>query len=577
MLGGRAAIADGRVEFKRKAIGGTMELRSDQIKKGVVRAPHRSLLKADGFIDEEIERPLVGVANAANEIVPGHIDLNRIAGAVKEGIRLAGGTPVEFGVIGICDGIAMNHAGMKYSLPSREVIADSIELMVEGHQFDALVLVTDCDKITPGMLMAAMRINIPTVLVSGGPMLTGHYRGRDLDLISVFEAVGAHQAGKIDAQELRDWEESACPSCGSCAGMFTANSMNCLSEAIGMALPGNGTIPAPYAERVRFAKKSGMAVMELLRKGIKPRDIFTEKALENGLTLDMALGASSNTVLHLAAIAHEAGLDFDLRKVDEISRRTPNLCRISPAGPHHMEDLYRAGGISAVLAELSKRDLLDLGVITASGRTLGENIAKAEVLNTEVIRPISDPFSETGGLAILFGNLAPEGAVIKASAVPEPMLKHSGRARVFDSEDEATAEILGGGIREGEVVVIRYEGPKGGPGMREMLTPTSALAGLGLIDTVALITDGRFSGGTRGCGIGHVSPEAASGGPIAAVREGDVIEIDIPNRRLDLAVPEEEISRRLSEWREPEPKIKSGYLRRYAARVSSAAKGAIVE
>lgn len=554
-----------------------MELRSDQIKKGVVRAPHRSLLKADGFIDEEIERPLVGVANAGNEIVPGHIDLDKITSAVKEGIRMAGGTPVEFGVIGICDGIAMNHEGMKYSLPSREVIADSIELMVEGHQFDALVLVTNCDKITPGMLMAAMRINVPAVLVSGGPMLTGYYRGRDLDLISVFEAVGAYQAGKIDAQELCDWEESACPSCGSCAGMFTANSMNCLAEAIGMALPGNGTIPAPYAERVRFAKRSGMAVVKLLKRGIRPKDIFTEEALINGLTLDMALGASSNTVLHLAAIAHEAGLDFDLRKVDEISRRTPNLCRISPAGAAHMEDLYRAGGISAVLAELAKEDLLALDAMTATGRTLGDNIASAKVLNPEVIRNINDPFSKTGGLAILFGNLAPEGAVVKASAVTEPMLKHSGSARVFDSEDEAAAAILDGEIKGGDVVVIRYEGPKGGPGMREMLTPTSALAGLGLIDTVALVTDGRFSGGTRGCGIGHVSPEAASGGPIAAVREGDIIEIDIPNRRLDLAVSEEEISERLAQWREPEPKIKRGYLRRYAAKVSSAAKGAIVE
>lgn len=554
-----------------------MELRSDQIKKGVVRAPHRSLLKADGFIDEEIERPLVGVANAGNEIVPGHIYLDKITSAVKEGIRLAGGTPVEFGVIGICDGIAMNHAGMKYSLPSREVIADSIELMVEGHQFDALVLVTNCDKITPGMLMAAMRINVPAVLVSGGPMLTGHYRGRDLDLISVFEAVGAYQAGKIDAQELCDWEESACPSCGSCAGMFTANSMNCLAEAIGMALPGNGTIPAPYAERVRFAKRSGMAVVELLKRGIRPKDIFTEEALINGLTLDMALGASSNTVLHLAALAHEAGLDFDLRKVDEISRRTPNLCRISPAGAAHMEDLYRAGGISAVLAELAKEDLLALDAMTATGRTLGDNIASAKVLNPEVIRHINDPFSKTGGLAILFGNLAPEGAVVKASAVTEPMLKHSGSARVFDSEDEAAAAILDGEIKGGDVVVIRYEGPKGGPGMREMLTPTSALAGLGLIDTVALVTDGRFSGGTRGCGIGHVSPEAASGGPIAAVREGDIIEIDIPNRRLDLAVSEEEIRERLAQWREPEPKIKRGYLKRYAAKVSSAAKGAVVE
>ncbi|MCL5291333.1 MAG: dihydroxy-acid dehydratase [Actinobacteria bacterium] len=552
-------------------------MRSDQIKKGVVRAPHRSLLKADGLIDEEIGRPLIAIANAANEIVPGHIDLDKITSAVKDGVRLAGGTPIEFGVIGICDGIAMNHAGMKYSLPSREVIADSVEMMVEGHQFDALVLVTDCDKITPGMLMAAMRINIPTVLVSGGPMLTGRYRGREIDLISLFEAVGSYQAGKIDAQELCDWEESACPSCGSCAGMFTANSMNCLAEAIGMALPGNATIPAPYSERVRFAKKSGMAVVDLLKKGIRPRDIFTEKALDNGLAADMALGASSNTVLHLAAIAHEAALAFDLKKVDEVSKRTPNLCRISPAGPTHMEELYRAGGISAVLAELAKKELLRLDALTVTGRTLGENIAGAENLNAEVIRPIENPFSETGGLAVLFGNLAPDGAVVKASAVTEPMLRHTGPARVFESEDDATEAILGRKIKEGDVVVIRYEGPKGGPGMREMLTPTSALAGLGLIDTVALITDGRFSGGTRGCGIGHVSPEAASRGPIAAVREGDGVEIDIPNRTINVALSEVEIRERLADWTEPEPKIKHGYLRRYARSVSSAARGAIIE
>lgn len=554
-----------------------MEMRSDEIKKGTVRAGHRSLLKADGLIDEEIERPLIGIANAANEIVPGHIELDKITRAVKDGVRMAGGTPIEFGVIGVCDGIAMNHAGMKYSLPSREVIADSVEMMVEAHRFDALVLVTDCDKITPGMLMAAMRINIPAILVSGGPMLTGRYKGKELDLISVFEAVGAYEAGKMDAEELCAWENAACPGCGSCAGMFTANSMNCLGEAIGIALPGNGTIPAPYAERVRFAKKSGIAIVELLKRGIKPRDIFNEKALANGLAADMALGASSNTVLHLAAIAHEAGLDFDLKKVDEISKRTPNLCRISPAGTTHMEDLYRAGGVSAVLSELSKKGLLELDAVTVTGRMIGENIAGAENLDTSIIRPIDNPFSEMGGLAILFGNLAPDGAVVKASAVTEPMLKHTGPARVFDTEDEATEAILGGKIKEGDVVVIRYEGPKGGPGMREMLTPTSALAGLGLIDSVALITDGRFSGGTRGCGIGHVSPEAASRGPIAAIREGDTIELDIPNRTLNVLISDEEIASRMEDWTAPEPKIKTGYLARYARMVSSAARGAIVE
>ncbi|MHB0975564.1 MAG: dihydroxy-acid dehydratase [Candidatus Aquicultorales bacterium] len=552
-------------------------MRSDEIKKGLTRAPHRALLKADGFTDEEIDRPLIGIANGANEIVPGHIDLDKITRAVKDGIRMAGGTPIEFGVIGVCDGIAMNHAGMKYSLPSREVIADSVELMIEAHQFDALVLVTDCDKITPGMIMAAMRINIPSILVSGGPMLTGRYRGKELDLISVFEAVGAYEAGKMDAQELCDWEDSACPSCGSCAGMFTANSMNCLAEAVGLALPGNGTIPAPYAERVRFAKLSGMAVVDLLKKGIKPRDIFDGKALANGLAADMALGASSNTVLHLAAIAHEAGLEFDLKKVDAISKTTPNLCKISPAGSARMEDLYAAGGVSAVLSELAKKDLLRLDAMTVTGKTLGENIAKAANFNKEVVRPIEEPYSKMGGLAILFGNLAPEGAVVKASAVTEPMLKHTGPARVFDNEDEATKAILGRSIKEGDVVVIRYEGPKGGPGMREMLTPTSALAGLGLIDSVALVTDGRFSGGTRGCGIGHVSPEAASGGPIAAVREGDLIELDIPNRTLNLRVSDGEIAERMKEWKAPELKVKTGYLARYARLVSSASRGAIIE
>lgn len=554
-----------------------MAYRSDEVKKGILRAPHRSLLKASGLTDEEIRRPLIGIANSANDIVPGHIHLDKIAEAVKAGVRLAGGTPLEFSTIGICDGIAMNHPGMKYSLPSREIIADSVELIVEAHRFDALVLIPSCDKVTPGMLMATARVNIPAIVVSGGPMLTGKYRGRDIDLISVFEAVGAVGAGKMTEEELNEFESCACPSCGSCAGMFTANTMNCLTEALGMGLPGNGTVPAPYSERIRLAKMAGMGIMSLLENDITPDKVLTKEAFRNALTVDMALGGSTNTVLHLAAIAHETGLDFSLNMVDEVSMNTPNLCKISPAGHHHIEDLYRAGGIMAVMAELDKGGHLDTGVMTSTGKALADNLGGAEVFDYEVIRPLDNPYSKTGGLAILFGNLAPDGAVVKQSAVAESMLKHSGPARVFDSEPDATQAIINGEIKPGDVVVVRYEGPKGGPGMREMLTPTSALAGMGLDDKVALITDGRFSGGTRGAAIGHVSPEAQEEGPIAALKEGDTIEIDIPARKLNVRLSDDEIKERLREWSAPEPKIKRGYLARYARMVSSAAKGAIIK
>ncbi|HZD60929.1 MAG TPA: dihydroxy-acid dehydratase [Anaerolineae bacterium] len=554
-----------------------MAYRSDEVKKGVVRAPHRSLLKATGLTNDEIGRPFIGVANSANDIVPGHIHLDKVAEAVKAGIRLAGGTPFEFTTVGVCDGIAMNHPGMKYSLPSREIIADSVELVAEAHRFDALVLIPSCDKITPGMLMAAARMNIPAIVVSGGPMLAGKYRGKDIDLISVFEAVGAVGAGTMTAEELDDYESCACPTCGSCAGMFTANTMNCLVEALGMGLPGNGTVPAPYSERIRLAKQAGVAIMGLLKHNITPDSILTKEAFQNALAVDMALGGSTNTVLHLAAVAHEVGLDFDLNMVDEISLNTPNLCKISPAGYHHIEDLYQAGGIMAVMAELSRGGYLDTGVITSTGKTLAENLKGVEVLDANVIRPLGNPYSQTGGLAILFGNLAPDGAVVKQSAVKESMLKHSGPARVFDGEPVATEAILGGKINPGDVVVIRYEGPKGGPGMREMLTPTSALAGMGLDDKVALITDGRFSGGTRGAAIGHVSPEAQEAGPIAALRDGDIIEIDIPGRKLNTNLSDDEIKARLKEWSAPELKVKKGYLALYARMVSSAAKGAIIE
>ena len=551
---------------------------SDKMKQGPGRAPNRSLLYALGFTKEEIDRPLVGVVSSFNEIVPGHMDIDKIVDAVKAGIRAAGGTPIVFPAIAVCDGIAMGHVGMKYSLVTRDLIADSTEAMVLAHQFDGLVLVPNCDKNVPGLLMAAARLNIPAIFCSGGPMLAGHLSdGRRTCLSHMFEAVGAYQAGAIDEAGLRDYEENACPSCGSCSGMYTANSMNCLTEAIGMALPGNGTIPAPYSARLRLAKRSGMQIMELIKKDIKPLDIMTAAAFRNAETVDMALGCSTNTMLHLPAIAHEAGVTIDLNSANEISARTPNLCHLAPAGDTFMEDLDRAGGVYAVMQELTKKGLLDTSVSTVGGRTLGEDLASAVNRDPAVIRPIDDPFSANGGIAVLRGNLAPDGCVVKQSAVSPEMLRHQGPARVFDSEDEAIAAIYGKQIRPGDVVVIRYEGPKGGPGMREMLNPTSAIVGMGLGESVALITDGRFSGATRGAAIGHVSPEAASGGNIALVEEGDLIEIDIPACRVELLVSESELSRRRDAWVCPEPKVKTGYLARYARMVSSADKGAILE
>lgn len=548
---------------------------SDSIKKGVEKAPHRSLLYALGLTDEEIKRPIIGVANSKNEIIPGHIHLDKIAEAVKAGIRMAGGTPIEFSTIGVCDGIAMNHKGMKYSLGSRELIADSIEIMAMAHGFDGLVLIPNCDKIVPGMLMAAARLNIPAIVVSGGPMLAGKCNGDTCDLSSVFEAVGAHKVGKITEEDLYRIELNACPTCGSCSGMFTANTMNCLTEALGMGLPGNGTIPAVYSERIRLAKQAGMKIMELVERGIKPSDILTKEAFINAFSLDMALGGSTNTVLHLKAIAHEAGVDIPLNEINEISTRVPNLCKLSPAGKYHIEDLYFAGGVSAVLKELTKANLINTEALTVTGKTLGENIKDAKVLNHDVIRPIDNPYSSTGGLAILYGNIAREGAVVKASAVAKEMLKHEGPAKVFNSEEEAIAAIYGGKIQKGDVVVIRYEGPKGGPGMREMLSPTSALAGMGLDKDVALITDGRFSGATRGASIGHVSPEAMEGGEIAIIEDGDIIEIDIPARKINVKLTDDEIKERMKRWVRPEPKIKTGYMARYAEQVTSANTGAV--
>jgi len=550
-------------------------MRSDLMKKGIERSPHRSLFKAMGYTDEEISRPIIGIANSANEVIPGHQHLAEIAACVKAGVRMAGGTPMEFSTIGVCDGIAMGHKGMKYSLISRELIADSVEIMATAYPFDGLVLVCDCDKIVPGMMMAMLRLNIPAILVSGGPMLAGNLKGRAIDLISVFEGVGAKSSGKIDDNELAGLEDAACPGVGSCSGMFTANSMNCLSEALGLSLPKNGTIPAVMAARRRLAKEAGVKIMELIERDIKPLDIATRHAFENAITVEMALGSSTNTVLHLKAIAHEAGVDLDLRLFNEISERTPNLCRIAPAGPTHLEDLDRAGGIPAVMCELDKKGLLYSDLMTVTGKSLGENISSAKNLDTDVIRPIESPYSQDGGLAILFGNLAPDGAVVKKSAVDPSMLKHTGSARVFDSEEDAMAAILSRNIRKGDVVVIRYEGPKGGPGMREMLSPTSALAGAGLDKDVALITDGRFSGGTRGAAIGHISPEAQEGGPIAVVEEGDTIEIDIPARSINLKLREEELNLRLNAWKQPDYKVKKGYLYRYARQVSSASTGAI--
>lgn len=550
-------------------------MRSDTAKLGVEKAPHRSLFRALGLTDEEIARPLIGVVNSMNDIVPGHINLDKIGDAVKAGIRLAGGTPLEFHTIGVCDGIAMNHVGMKYSLGSRELIADSVEIMATAHAFDGLVFIPNCDKIIPGMLMAAARLDIPAVFVSGGPMLAGTAGGRKVSLSQVFEGVGAVSAGKMNQDELLELEENACPTCGSCSGMFTANSMNCLTEALGMGLPGNGTIPAVYSERIRLAKKAGMQIMELVEKDIKPSNIMTCEAFENAIRLDMAIGCSTNSVLHLLAIASEAGINISLELFNKISDSTPNLCRLSPAGNHHMEDLYRAGGIQALYHELHKMNLVNTGCLTVTGKSVGENIVNSPVKDYTVIRPVSDPYSSFGGLAMLFGNLALEGAVVKKSAVAEEMMVHEGPARVFNSEEEAVEAILSGKINPGDVIVIRYEGPRGGPGMREMLTPTSAVAGMGLDRQVALITDGRFSGATRGSSIGHVSPEAAAGGLIGLVEENDLIRIDIPACRLELLVDKEILRERRAQWVEPLPRITTGYMKRYAQMVQSASTGAI--
>lgn len=552
-------------------------MRSDKIKLGVERAPHRSLLKAIGYTDEELSRPLIGVCNAFNEIIPGHVHLGQIAEAVKAGIRLAGGTPVEYGAIGVCDGIAMGHEGMKYSLPSRELIADCCETMAQAHQLDGVVYIPNCDKIVPGMIMAACRVDIPAIVISGGPMASRTVDGRGLDLNSVFEAVGAIKAGKIDADELKFVEDNACPGCGSCSGMFTANSMNCLSEVLGLALPGNGTIAATEAARIRLAKETGMKIVALVKRGLKPSDILTERALRNAFTADMALGCSSNSLLHLTAIANELGLNFDLRRVNDISEKTPNLCRLAPAGAHHVQDLDAVGGIPALLKELLSHGQIDGSVLTVTGETLEENLRKVSFRPNSVIRPMDDPYAKTGGLALLFGNLAEKGSVVKRSAVAPEMLTHSGPARVFNSEDEAIAAIYGGKIVAGDVVVIRYEGPKGGPGMREMLSPTSAIAGMGLDRSVALITDGRFSGATRGASIGHVCPEAADGGLIALVEDGDEIQVDIPNYRVTLNVPDTVLSERRAKWVPPAPRVTRGYLARYAKLVASASEGAVLK
>ena len=553
-------------------------MQSDFIKQGVERAPNRSLLYALGLTKEEISRPIIGVVSSYNEIVPGHMNIDKIADAVKAGVRAAGGTPVEFPAIAVCDGIAMGHIGMKYSLVTRDLIADSTEAMAIAHQFDGLVMIPNCDKNVPGLLMAAARVNVPTIFVSGGPMLAGHLKdGRRTCLSHMFEAVGAYHAGTMDEMDVQDYEENACPSCGSCSGMYTANSMNCLTEAIGMALPGNGTIPAPLSARIRLAKKTGMQVMELVKRNLRPRDIMTAAAFHNAETVDMALGCSTNTMLHLPAIAHEAGVAIDLDAANEISAHTPNLCHLAPAGDTFMEDLDRAGGVYAVMKELTKKNLLDLSVMTCTGRIMAENLEEVQNLDPEIIRPIQRPYSENGGIAVLKGNLAEDGCVVKQSAVAHEMMTHEGPARVFDSEDEAIAAIYGKQINPGDVVVIRYEGPKGGPGMREMLNPTSAIVGMGLGSSVALITDGRFSGATRGAAIGHVSPEAAAGGTIALVEEGDQISIDIPNCSIELKVSEAELAKRRMTWVCPEPKVKTGYLVRYAKLVSSADKGAILQ
>ncbi len=552
-------------------------MKSDVVKKGMQTAPNRSLFNALGITEEELERPLVGIVSSYNEIVPGHMNIDKIVEAVKTGVSMAGGTPIVFPAIAVCDGIAMGHIGMKYSLVTRDLIADSTECMALAHQFDALVMVPNCDKNVPGLLMAAARVNVPTIFVSGGPMLAGHVNGQKTSLSSMFEAVGAHAAGKISDEEVDNYVCNACPTCGSCSGMYTANSMNCLTEAIGMGLKGNGTVPAVYSERIRLAKHAGMKVMELYEKNICPRDIMTEKAFMNALTVDMALGCSTNTMLHLPAIAHEAGVEINLDIANQISAKTPNLCHLAPAGHHYMEELNEAGGIYAVMNELNKKGLLYTDLITATGKTVGENIEGCVNKNTEIIRPVEEPYSETGGIAVLRGNIAPDSCVVKRSAVVPEMMVHEGPARVFDCEEDAIAAIKGGKIVAGDVVVIRYEGPKGGPGMREMLNPTSAIAGMGLGSSVALITDGRFSGASRGASIGHVSPEAATGGPIALIEEGDIIAIDIPANTINVKVSDDELAKRKEAWTPREPKVRTGYLARYASMVTSADKGAVLK
>lgn len=552
-------------------------MKSDSVRVGMQQAPHRSLFNALGMTEEELKKPLVGIVSSYNEIVPGHMNLDKIVEAVKLGVAMAGGTPVVFPAIAVCDGIAMGHIGMKYSLVTRDLIADSTECMAAAHAFDALVMVPNCDKNVPGLLMAAARINVPTVFVSGGPMLAGRVQGHKTSLSSMFEAVGSYAAGTMSEEEVYEYECKACPTCGSCSGMYTANSMNCLTEVLGMGLKGNGTIPAVYSERIKLAKHAGMAVMDMYSKNIRPRDIMTAEAFKNALTMDMVLGCSTNSMLHLPAIAHEAGVELNLEIANDISSKTPNLCHLAPAGPTYMEDLYEAGGIYAVMNEVSKIGALNLDCITVTGKTVGENIKNCVNKNTEVIRPIDNPYSKTGGIAVLKGNLAPEGAVVKRSAVVKEMLRHEGPARVFDCEEDAIEAIKGGKIVPGDVVVIRYEGPKGGPGMREMLNPTSAIAGMGLGSSVALITDGRFSGASRGASIGHVGPEAAAGGPIAFVKEGDIISIDIDANTLNVLISDEEMAARKAEWQPREPKVTTGYLARYAGMVTSASKGAILE
>ncbi|WP_276949630.1 dihydroxy-acid dehydratase [Enterocloster lavalensis] len=552
-------------------------MKSDAVKTGMQQAPHRSLFNALGMTAEEMKKPMVGIVSSYNEIVPGHMNLDKIVEAVKLGVAMAGGTPVVFPAIAVCDGIAMGHVGMKYSLVTRDLIADSTECMALAHQFDALVMVPNCDKNVPGLLMAAARINVPTVFVSGGPMLAGHVKGHKTSLSSMFEAVGSYAAGTMSEEDVREFEEKACPTCGSCSGMYTANSMNCLTEVLGMGLRGNGTIPAVYSERIKLAKHAGMQVMEMYRQNIRPRDIMTKEAFINALTMDMALGCSTNSMLHLPAIAHEAGVELNPDIANEISARTPNLCHLAPAGPTYIEDLNEAGGIYAVMNEISKKGLLNLDCMTVTGKTVGENIKGCANKNPDVIRPVENPYSQTGGIAILRGNLAPGSAVVKRSAVAPEMLQHEGPARVFNCEEDAIAAIKGGKIVAGDVVVIRYEGPKGGPGMREMLNPTSAIAGMGLGSTVALITDGRFSGASRGASIGHVCPEAQVGGPIALVEEGDIISIDIDNHRLDVKVSDEELAARKAKWSAPTPQVTSGYLARYASLVTSADRGAVLE